>query len=532
MNYKEDNYLDLFDKNKNNKRDSKSTKEDNLILDNNIFYNLLSNKTFRKFLDHKLKYNGDNEDQSQKKFIQSLSYRKNNKLKKYKENENENENLTNAENEEEILPGQINYSLFYNEDNYKSHNYNKISQKIKNKDMLLYSPRNYDNYINNIKINCNNRYNDNIENHNNTLTDGNIPMKSQIFTNHNIFNNIKNNNNANINDNNNLIMKNKELYDKILELQNEIRLSKNEINEKDSELKKYCSTFDKVCLENNLNKEKIENLKEELKNQKDTMNEKMKKINDLENINNILKKEMNKLQKNFETETSTNKETKQNYDIIKSNYNDIKNQYDLLNLKYQTLTDENFNFKRDKALYEKQIKTKNEMIESLLESNNAFLNKNIKININDKTNSITDDKTKTNHELFLDYLSNKNLNPQETKDNIDNKEDKENGKTTNDNDNDNGMDKNVNTDNKENIINEKMKNIDYSKFDKLTYPELQSKRDELVTERKNLNNIFNKIPIKIIYKGQIEKRNELEKKLSEINRDLAIIKLRMKNLKN
>ena len=137
------------------------------------------------------------------------------------------------------------------------------------------------------------------------------------------------------------------------------------------ELKKYLSTYDKISLENNLNKEKIENLKKELKYQKSTMNEKLSKINELENVNNSLKREVNKLQKNFELETSTSKEAKENYDLIKSNYNDIKNQLDLLNIKYQALNDENFNFKRDKALYEKQIKTKNEMIESLLENNNA-----------------------------------------------------------------------------------------------------------------------------------------------------------------
>ena len=276
---------------------------------------------------------------------------------------------------------------------------------------------------------------------------------------------------------------------------------------KNSELQKYFSSFDKMTLENNLNKEKIDELKKELKIQKGQMNEKENKIIELENINSNLKNEMNKLQKNYEAETTINKETKQNYDLIKSNYNDIKNQYDLLNIKYQTLTDENFNFKRDKVLYEKQIKTKNKMIESLIENKNNILNnKFYKLDF-------SEDKEESNHEMFLDYMNNKTLE-------LPKKEEKDNGmKISKDDENKNG-----NEDHKD--------EIDFSKFDKLTYPELQSKRDELVTERKNLNNIFNKIPIKINYKGQIEKRNELEKKLSEINRDLAIIKLRMKNLKN
>jgi hypothetical protein len=247
------------------------------------------------------------------------------------------------------------------------------------------------------------------------------------------------------------------------------------------------------------------------------------KITELENINDTLKKEMNKLQKSFEAETSTNKETKQNYDIIKSSYNDIKNQYDLLNLKYQTLTDENFNFKRDKALYEKQIKTKNEMIESLLENNSSIKNINDKLNLIEEKNNI-----KSNHELFLDYLKDKNMIIDEKKENGNEDDDKDKEKEV-----DNGMKKDNKNDKKENENkNENNKELDYHKFDNLSYPELQSKRDELIHERRITNNIYCKIPIKSTYKIQIDKRNELEKRLEEINSDLVVIKTRMKNLKS
>ena len=171
---------------------------------------------------------------------------------------------------------------------------------------------------------------------------------------------------------------------------------------------------------------------------------------------------MTKLQKNYDAETTMIKETKQNYDLIKSNYNDIKNQFDLLNIKYQTLTDENFNFKRDKALYERQIKTKNQMIESLIENKSNLLNNKL------YQLDMIEDKEESNHEMFLDYLKNKNL-PRE----IPKKEEKDNGMKKNKDE------KNGNDDYKV--------DINYSKFDKLTYPELQSKRDELVNERKNIN---------------------------------------------
>ena len=180
----------------------------------------------------------------------------------------------------------------------------------------------------------------------------------------------------------------------------------------------------------------------------------------------------------------------------------------MLNIKYQTLTDENFNFKRDKALYEKQIKTKNKMIETLIENKSNILNNNKLYKLD-----LPEEKEESNHEMFLDYLKNKAIE-------FPNKEEK-----------DNGM-KIIKNDENKNRSEDYKEDIDFTKFDELTYPELQSKRDEFVTERKNLNNILNKIPIKINYKGQLEKRNELEKKLNEINRDLAIIKFRMKNLKN
>ena len=107
------------------------------------------------------------------------------------------------------------------------------------------------------------------------------------------------------------------------------------------------------------------------------MNEKTSKIKNLENKNDDLETEMNKLKEIYNQESVLNKETRQNYDLIKNNYADIKNQYDLLNIKYQTLSDENFNFKRDKLLYEKELKTKNQMIQNLLGNTSALKKKRI-----------------------------------------------------------------------------------------------------------------------------------------------------------
>ena len=440
------------------------------------FSKLLGNRSFRRFLNNKLEQSKNTEDEVPKKFIENLSL----KVDQQVIDNNKKENKTNDS---------TNYSLFYNEDNYQIP-LNKKYRKTVNE------PYNFSK-MNNIHEKLNIRYENDISmSQYDNLKESINKIEPHRFTIAG-YNHFK----ENISE---LNLKNQKLHDTIIELQNQIRASKNEINLKNSELQKYYSSYDKISLENNLNKEKIDELKRELKLQKGKMNEKESKISELENINSNLKNEMAKLQKNYDAETTINKETKQNYDLIKSNYNDIKNQYDLLNIKYQTLTDENFNFKRDKALYERQIKTKNQMIESLMENkSNLFNNNNLY-----KLDSI-EEKEESNHEMYLDYIKNKNISNEMPK-----KEEK-----------DNGM-KKVKDDKEQNG------DIDYSKYDKLTYPELQSKRDELVNERKNINNIFSKIPLKSNYKGQAEKRNELEKKINEINLDLAIIKLRMKNLKN
>ena len=459
-----------------NKKDS--------FISTSSFYNLLNNKSFRKFLNNKLEQSKKTEDEIPKKFIENLSL----KPEPINISQDKKQNIINE------TMSSMNYSIFYNEDNIQVPLYNRNIRKTYNEKYISLK-------MDNTKINSNNRYSIEIsgpqyDNFNDSIS----KIEPRRFTTIGY-----SNYNGNISE---LTLKNQKLHDKILELQNEIRVSKNEMNMKNLELEKYFSSYDKMTLENNLNKGKIDELKKELKFQKGQMNEKINKISELETINLNLKNEMNKLQKNYEAETTINKETKQNYDLIKSNYNDIKNQYDLLNIKYQTLTDENFNFKRDKALYEKQIKTKNKMIETLIENKSNILNNNKLYKLD-----LPEEKEESNHEMFLDYLKNKAIE-------FPNKEEKDNGMKIIKND----ENKNGSEDFKE--------DIDFTKFDELTYPELQSKRDEFVTERKNLNNILNKIPIKINYKGQLEKRNELEKKLNEINRDLAIIKFRMKNLKN
>ena len=76
-----------------------------------------------------------------------------------------------------------------------------------------------------------------------------------------------------------------------------------------------------------------------------------------------------------------------------------------------------------------------------------------------------------------------------------------------------------------NIKKEKEKN---NKYEGLNEEELKKIRDKLLVERNDTTNLYNKIPIKVNKIEQIKKRDELEKKLAQINNDLMQIRLRLK----
>ena len=411
-----------------------------------IFQDLLPKKAFKKFLKNKIKYMNDRD--VPKSFIKSLIL---------------DENISRIQSKTPNSKKSIQIKTYKN-------NNNNLNSNSNNKTFEYSSYYNDDNLINKIaKKRINNNHKDN-------------KYKSMK-------NFYKKNSTENIDDLNNFLnyISHNNLY--FIEDNNE----------------NFNLNYDKVIIENKINEEKIKNLKKELNEQKTVMNEKLNKINILENINDNLKHEINKLQENFEYERINNKETKKNYDIIKSNYTDMKNQYDLLNIKYINLSDENYNYKRNKDLYERQIKSKNEMIESLIEHSSSFKRNNI----NNKLNEINF-QTKSSNEIMLDY-ENKNKK-------VENKKNKENRKNE--------------ENNKKNEKDKKVEERNRNKYDKLTFPELQCKRDELTQERKYLYNIHCKIPLKSTSKELINKRIKIEKRIEEINYDLMVVKLRLKNFKN
>ena len=431
------------------------------------FINLKPNKAFKKFLTSKIKYYM-NEDSIPKKFISEFISEKHRKKNRKIKNVDNDLDLNNIDDN---FQHKNKTNIF--EDDYSDY----FDTKTINPIYRGRSARkeNYNEY--------NNKYNKN-----NKLLKEKYKIKKSL-----------------------LLNQNKELLNKINKLQQFINDSKNQMEERDNKIKIYLSTYDKISSENKENKKKIENLQYELNAKYNEVEEKKKKIYELNNINNNLENRMIILKKEYVNETINNKETKENYVMIKNSYNDIKNQYDLLNIKYQTLSDENYNFRRDKLLYEKELKTKNLMIEDLLQSNSNIKQKELKERIDKfQLNQIEE---KENEKYFIskekqnlkDELKNNNNNNK----NIIEEEKKE----------------------KEEIVINKAVEEDVRKFDEYGMDDLINKREELMRDRKNATNEYYKIPHKA-NSAQIKKRNELEVKLDQINNDLAKIRIRINILKN
>ena len=60
--------------------------------------------------------------------------------------------------------------------------------------------------------------------------------------------------------------------------------------------------------------------------------------------------------------------------------------------------------------------------------------------------------------------------------------------------------------------------------------ELHSRRNNLIKERNEITVLYNKLPINIVDKEQIEQKAELEERLAKINNDLVKIRLQLKNM--
>ena len=75
---------------------------------------------------------------------------------------------------------------------------------------------------------------------------------------------------------------------------------------------------------------------------------------------------------------------------------------------------------------------------------------------------------------------------------------------------------------KEDILEEKIK------LEELSTEELHNKRNNLIKERNKIKTLYDKLPIKLVSKEEIQQKAELENQLNKINNYLMKIRLQLK----
>jgi predicted nuclease with TOPRIM domain len=97
-----------------------------------------------------------------------------------------------------------------------------------------------------------------------------------------------------------------------------------------------------------------------------------------------------------------------NYENLKTSYHELKNQFELINLKFQNLTEENYNLKKDSLNLGKEIRSKNDLIDSL-KSEILSTSKNSSLeNLKNDKNSIRGYNDHSHHLLDAKYLNERN----------------------------------------------------------------------------------------------------------------------------
>lgn len=340
------------------------------------------------------------------------------------------------------------------------------------------------------------------------------------------------------------------------------------LSEKEENENKINKYFD----ENLTLKNQIDVMKVEIKMQQNEIIKKNDKITDLQQENVTLEHEVNDLRSKSTNELSNLRESKQSFDMLKSNYYEIKNQYELMSMKYQSIADENFNIRRDLLLYEKEIKNKNETIErqrrEIIESNkknllgemnsNSGSNLNLNLNLNNILKGTSGgavskyDEYETNDR---DWLRERESNEREKElSNVKNKraergeKERENTqnkikKSVSKNDlyeqnleefNKTGFKGSSGTvhQNKEISSNNYFSNSSATsaseRENKIKF--IENKMSNLNREREAVQAEWNKLPQHPKKRDQIAKKQELEDKVENYGRELALLKVELKDL--
>ena len=138
-----------------------------------------------------------------------------------------------------------------------------------------------------------------------------------------------------------------------------------------------------------------------------------------------------------------------------------------------------------------------------------------------KTNNINNN----NYLEQINYVSKNKINEIKEDKDEDNQEYSDNEENFEKNENNS-----ENADGAENQNNKKEEQ--FNKYELLDDEEVKKIRDKLLVERRDTTNLYNKIPMKAKKIEQIKRKDELEKKIAQINNELMQIRLRLKANKN
>lgn len=334
---------------------------------------------------------------------------------------------------------------------------------------------------------------------------------------------------------------NSKLSSDLADREGQIERANIDLNQKDELLSKYFN-------ENESLKNQMENMKMEVNIQRNEILKKNDKIVEMQQKNFALEQELNDVKSRSTNEINNLRESKQNLEALKSNYYEIKNQYELLNMKHQTLSDENFNVKRDLLLYEKEIKNKNEIIERLrkeiIETNKKnFLssdgasgsgsNLNLNLNLN---NILKGGDNYDNYEYKNNYNTNFTQNNLRTKGLSKKDQYEKNLEEFNKTLNTGTMTAGNKKNNKEeddplassmpNILPSQKGNLEREKKIRAVEVQLYS----MNRERDLMQAELNRLPQHPKKREQIVKRKELEDKIDSYSKDLAKLKQELREL--
>lgn len=107
-----------------------------------------------------------------------------------------------------------------------------------------------------------------------------------------------------------------------------------------------------------------------------------------------------------------------NYENLKTSYLEMKNQFELINLKFQNLTEDNYSLKKETLNLAKEIRSKNDLIDSLKEEIlSSSKEKSIQSykNENNISKNLNEQSTKSDSKYFHDKKNEKNYSSMITK---------------------------------------------------------------------------------------------------------------------